>query len=395
MAEEINNNEELRIGVYVCHCGVNIGGVVDCPEVAEYAKTLPGVVHATDYKYMCSDPGQALIQEDIKEKNLNRIVVAACSPRLHEPTFRRCVEEAGLNKFLFEFANLREQDSWVHMDLPEEATAKAKDLTRMAVAKARLLEPLEATKVAVDNKALVIGGGVAGIQTALDLGDMGFKTYMVERNPTIGGRMGQLDKTFPTLDCSMCILAPKMVDAFKHENIELISYAEVTEVDGYIGNFNVKVEKKPRYVDESLCTGCGACQEACPIEIPNYYDEGVGMVKAAYIPFPQAVPLCATIDKDYCIECNLCVQACGPDAIDHNQQAEEIELEVGTIIAAIGYDPFDPSSIYQYGYGRFSNVITAMEIERMINASGPTGGHVIKPSDGIEPKRVAFIHPRT
>ncbi|WP_296887490.1 CoB--CoM heterodisulfide reductase iron-sulfur subunit A family protein [uncultured Methanobrevibacter sp.] len=371
MAEEKrDNNEELRIGVYVCHCGVNIGGVVDCPDVAEYAKTLPGVVHATDYKYMCSDPGQALIQEDIKEKNLNRIVVAACSPRLHEPTFRRCVEEAGLNKFLFEFANLREQDSWVHMDLPEEATQKAKDLTRMAVAKARLLEPLEATKVAVDNKALVIGGGVAGIQTALDLGDMGFKTYMVERNPTIGGRMGQLDKTFPTLDCSMCILAPKMVDAFKHENIELISYAEVKEVDGYIGNFKVKVEKKPRYVDEALCTGCGACQEACPIEIPNYYDEGVGMVKAAYIPFPQAVPLCATIDKDYCIECNLCVQACGPDAIDHNQQAEEIELEVGTII----------------------NVITAMEIERMINASGPTGGHVIKPSDGIEPERVAFIH---
>ncbi|MBQ8016826.1 MAG: CoB--CoM heterodisulfide reductase iron-sulfur subunit A family protein [Methanobrevibacter sp.] len=393
MAEEKrDNNEELRIGVYVCHCGVNIGGVVDCPEVAEYAKTLPNVVYATDYKYMCSDPGQAMIQEDIKEKNLNRIVVAACSPRLHEPTFRRCVEEAGLNKFLFEFANLREQDSWVHMNEPEAATEKAKDLTRMAVAKARLLEPLEATKVAVDNKALVIGGGVAGIQTALDLGDMGFKTYMVERNPTIGGRMGQLDKTFPTLDCSMCILAPKMVDCAKHENIELISYAEVKEVDGYIGNFNVKVEKKARYVDEALCTGCGQCQEACPIEIPNYYDEGVGMVKAAYIPFPQAVPLCATIDKDYCIECNLCVQACGPEAIDHNQQPEIIELEVGTIVAAIGYDPFDPSGIYQYGYGRFSNVITAMEIERMINASGPTGGHVIKPSDGIEPKRVAFIH---
>ena len=385
-------NEEVRVGVFVCHCGVNVGGVVDCPEVAEYAKTLPNVEFATDYKYMCSDPGQGMIQDAIKEHNLNRVVVAACSPRLHEPTFRRCVEEAGLNKFLFEFANLREQDSWVHMNQPEEATEKAKDLTRMAVAKARLLEPLEATKVPVDNKALVIGGGVAGIQTALDLGDMGFKTYMVERNPTIGGRMGQLDKTFPTLDCSMCILAPKMVDCNKHENIELISYAEVTEVDGYIGNFKVTVEKKARYVDEDLCTGCGACQEACPIEIPNYYDEGVGMVKAAYIPFPQAVPLCATIDKDYCIECNLCVQACGPDAIDHNQQPTEIELEVGTIVAAIGYDPFDPSGIYQYGYGRFSNVITAMEIERMINASGPTGGHVIKPSDGIEPKRVAFIH---
>ena len=391
MAEEINN-EEIRVGVYVCHCGVNVGGVVNCPEVAEYAKTLPNVVVAKDYKYMCSDPGQSLIQDDIKEHNLNRIVVAACSPRLHEPTFRRCVEEAGLNKFLFEFANLREQDSWVHMTQPAEATAKAKDLTRMAVAKARLLEPLEASKVAVDKKCLVIGGGVAGIQSALDLADMGFKTYMVERNPTIGGRMGQLDKTFPTLDCSMCILAPKMVDTSKHENIELITYAEVKEVDGYIGNFTVKVEKKPRYVKEEDCTGCGQCQEVCPIEIPNYYDEGVGMVKAAYIPFPQAVPLCATIDKNYCIDCGLCETVCGPEAIDRNMEPEEIELHVGTIIAATGYDPYDPTEKYEYGYGRYTNVITAMEIERMINASGPTGGHVQKPSDGKEPKRVAFIH---
>ena len=380
------------MGVYVCHCGVNVGGVVNCPEVAEYAKTLPNVVVAKDYKYMCSDPGQSLIQDDIKEHNLNRIVVAACSPRLHEPTFRRCVEEAGLNKFLFEFANLREQDSWVHMTQPAEATAKAKDLTRMAVAKARLLEPLEASKVAVDKKCLVIGGGVAGIQSALDLADMGFKTYMVERNPTIGGRMGQLDKTFPTLDCSMCILAPKMVDTSKHENIELITYAEVKEVDGYIGNFTVKVEKKPRYVKEEDCTGCGQCQEVCPIEIPNYYDEGVGMVRAAYIPFPQAVPLCATIDKNYCIDCGLCETVCGPEAIDRNMEPEEIELHVGTIIAATGYDPYDPTEKYEYGYGRYTNVITAMEIERMINASGPTGGHVQKPSDGKEPKRVAFIH---
>ena len=391
MAEE-NVNEEIRVGVYVCHCGVNVGGVVNCPEVAEYAKTLPNVVIAKDYKYMCSDPGQSLIQDDIKEHNLNRIVVAACSPRLHEPTFRRCVEEAGLNKFLFEFANLREQDSWVHMTQPAEATAKAKDLTRMAVAKARLLEPLEASKVAVDKKCLVIGGGVAGIQSALDLADMGFKTYMVERNPTIGGRMGQLDKTFPTLDCSMCILAPKMVDTSKHENIELITYAEVKEVDGYIGNFTVKVEKKPRYVKEEDCTGCGQCQEVCPIEIPNYYDEGVGMVRAAYIPFPQAVPLCATIDKNYCIDCGLCETVCGPEAIDRNMEPEEIELHVGTIIAATGYDPYDPTEKYEYGYGRYTNVITAMEIERMINASGPTGGHVQKPSDGKEPKRVAFIH---
>lgn len=386
------NNEELKVGVYICHCGVNIGGVIDVEAVAEYASSLPNVVIAREYKYYCSDPGQQIIQEDIKELGVNRVVVAACSPRLHEPTFRRCVEEAGLNKFLFEFANLREQDSWVHMAEPEEATKKAKDLVRMAVAKARLLEPLEASKVGVENTSLVIGGGVAGIQSALDLADMGFKTYMVERNPTIGGRMGQLDKTFPTLDCSMCILAPKMVDVAKHDNIELITYADVKQVDGYIGNFTVTIEKKTRYVDEDLCVGCGSCVEVCPIEIPNYYDEGIGMVKAAYIPFPQAVPLCATIDKDYCIECKLCDQICERGAVKHDQKPEEIKIEVGTIIAATGYDPYDPTEIYQYGYGRFANVITGMEIERMINASGPTEGHVIKPSDGIEPKRIAFIH---
>ena len=391
MAEE-NMNEEVRVGVFVCHCGVNVGGVVDCPDIAEYAKTLPNVEFATDYKYMCSDPGQGMIQDAIKEHNLNRVVVAACSPRLHEPTFRRCVEEAGLNKFLFEFANLREQDSWVHMTMPEEATAKAKDLTRMAVAKARLLEPLEASKVAVEKKCLVIGGGVTGIQSALDLGDMGFETYLVERNPTVGGRMGQLDKTFPTLDCSMCILAPKMVDCSKHENINLLTYSEVKEVDGYIGNFDVTVERKARYVIEDDCTGCGQCQEICPIEIPNYYDEGVGMVKAIYIPFPQAVPLVATIDKDYCIDCGLCETVCGPDAIDRNQEPEEIVLRVGTIIAATGYDPYDPTAKYEYGYGRYSNVITGLEIERLINASGPTAGHVVRPSDGATPKRVAFIH---
>lgn len=394
MAEEKRDieNEEPRVGVYVCHCGINIGGVVDIPAVAEYAKTLPNVVIAKDYKYYCSDPGQQTIQEDIKEHNLNRVVMAACSPRLHEPTFRRCVQEAGLNPFLFEFANIREHNSWVHMGQPEEATEKAKDLTRMAVAKARLLEPLEASKVDVDNKAMVIGGGVAGIQAALDLADMGFKTYMVEKQPTIGGRMGQLDKTFPTLDCSMCILAPKMVDVGKHENIELMTYAEVREVHGYIGNFQVKVEKKPRYISEEDCVGCGSCVEVCPIEMPNYFDEGIGMVKAAYIPFPQAVPLCATIDKDYCIECKLCNQICERGAVVHDQESEFVDLDVGTIIVATGYDPYDPTEKLEYGYGAHTNVITAMEIERMINASGPTEGKVLKPSDNEKPKRVAFIH---
>ncbi|MTK64494.1 MAG: CoB--CoM heterodisulfide reductase iron-sulfur subunit A family protein [Methanobacterium sp.] len=393
MAEEKNQEttEELKVGVYVCHCGVNIGGVVDIEAVRDYAATLPDVEVAEEYKYFCSDPGQEMIQKDIKEKGLNRVVVAACSPRLHEPTFRRAVKEAGLNPFLFEFANLREHDSWVHQNEPEAATEKAKDLVRMAVAKARLLEPLTAESVSVDNKAMVIGGGVAGIQSALDLGDMGFKTYLVEKQPTIGGRMAQLDKTFPTLDCSMCILAPKMVDCGKHENIELISYAEVKEVHGYIGNFQVTVEKKPRYIDESVCTGCGSCTEVCPIEIPNYFDEGVGMVKATYIPFPQAVPLCATIDKDYCIECKLCDQVCGNGAIKHDQEPELIELDIGTIIVATGYDPYDPTEKTEWAYGQAENVITGLELERFINASGPTQGHVLKPSDGGHPKSVAFI----
>ena len=391
MAEDNQKDEEIRVGVYVCHCGVNIGGVVNCEEVSEYAKTIPNVVVAREYKYMCSDPGQTLIQNDIKEQNLNRVVVAACSPRLHEPTFRRAVKEAGLNPFLFEFANLREQDSWVHMNEPEAATAKAKDLVRMACAKARLLKPLEAEKVSVDKTAMVIGGGVSGIQTALDLGDMGFKTYLIERNPTISGRMGQLDKTFPTLDCSMCILAPKMVDAGKHEYIELISYAEVKKVDGYIGNFKVTITKKPRYVNEETCTGCGVCQEVCPIEIPNYFDEGTGMVKAAYIPFPQAVPLVATIDKDYCINCHLCDKNCSIDAIDHDQEPEDIELDIGTIVVATGYDPFDASEKEEYIFDQAENVITGLQIERYINASGPTQGHVIQPSSGETPKRIAFI----
>jgi heterodisulfide reductase subunit A len=394
MAEEEKKQEtteEPKIGVYVCHCGINIGGVIDVPLLEEYAASLPNVKIAKEYKYFCSDPGQEMIQKDIKENDINRVVVAACSPRLHEPTFRRCIKEAGLNPFLFEFANIREHDSWVHMNEPEAATEKAKDLIRMAVAKARLLEPLDAETVAVKDTAMVIGGGVAGIQSALDLADMGFKTYLVEKNPTIGGRMAQLDKTFPTMDCSMCILAPKMVDCGKHDNIELLSYSEVKEVDGYIGNFKVKVVKKPRYVDEDICTGCGSCSEVCPIEIPNYFDEGMGMVKATYISFPQAVPLVATIDKDYCIDCKLCDQACGNLAIKHDQEPEEIELDIGTIIVATGYDPYNPTEKKEWSYESAENIITGLELERLINASGPTQGHVLKPSDGEIPKKVAFI----
>ncbi|WP_456467543.1 4Fe-4S binding protein [Methanopyrus sp.] len=385
------SGEEPRIGVYVCHCGVNIAGVVDVKEVAEYASQLENVVVARDYKYVCSDPGQELIQRDIEKYDLNRVVVAACSPRLHEPTFRRCVEEAGLNPYCLEMANIREHCSWVHMDDPARATEKAKDLVRMAVAKARELEPLEEIEVEVTDRALVIGGGVAGIQAALDLADMGFEVILVEKEPSIGGRMAQLDKTFPTNDCSICILAPKMVDVSKHPNIRLYTYAEVVEVGGYVGNFTVKIKKKPRYVDEDACTGCGACAEVCPIEVPNEFDEGLGTRKAIYKPFPQAVPSVFTIDEEHCIRCGLCAEVCEAGAIDFDQEPEIIEEEVGAIICAIGYDTCDPTEREEYGYGRYDNVITSLELERLINASGPTGGKVVRPSDGKKPKRIAFI----
>lgn len=388
-------DEEIRIGVYVCYCGKNIAGSVDCEEVTKYAATLPFVKLSKHNLYTCSDPGQETIRKDIIEHNLNRVVVASCTPRLHEPTFRRTVEEAGLNKYLFEMANIREHCSWVHLYEPEKATEKAKDLVRMAVARVTLLEPQEEAVVPVAKKALVIGGGVAGIQAALDLADTGYQVYLVEKSPSIGGKMAQIDKTFPTMDCSICILAPKMSDVGKHPNIELLTNSEVIEVAGYIGNFKVKVKKKPRYVTKD-CTICGDCVDACPIEVPNEFETGLTWRKSIYIPFAQSVPAQYLIDEKSCIglednTCAKCKEVCGPAAIDFTDKGEEIEFDVGTIIVATGLDVFDPVSLTKYGYLRFPNIVTSMEFERLINAGGPTGGRLVRPSDLNIPKSVAFI----
>jgi heterodisulfide reductase subunit A len=388
--------EEVRIGVYVCHCGLNIAGSVDCKEVAEFAATLPNVVLARDYRYTCSDQGQALIKNDIKEYRLNRVVVASCSPRLHEPTFRKVCEEAGLNKYLFEMANIREQCSWVHLHDRKAATEKAKDLVKMAVAKAALLKPASEIEVPIIRKALVIGGGVAGIQAALDLADTGYRVYLVEKEPSIGGMMARIDKTFPTMDCSICILAPKMSDVGHHPNIELLTNSEVVDVKGYIGNFRVKVLKKPRYVKED-CSACGECSKVCPITAPNEFDAGLALRHAIYTPFAQAVPSTYIIDMNLCLNkdgimaCDKCVKACERQAIDFTMKPETVEIEVGTIIVAIGADVFDSSALPQYGYGKYLNVITSLEFERLINAGGPSGGRLIRPSDMKIPKRVAFI----
>ncbi|MGQ9530653.1 MAG: CoB-CoM heterodisulfide reductase HdrA2, partial [Candidatus Bathycorpusculaceae bacterium] len=392
MGERKFEDVEPRIGVFICHCGLNIAGVLDIKELVEYAKTLPNVVYVKDNRYTCADPGQEEIRKAIKEHKLNRVVVAACSPRMHEPTFRRTVSDVNLNPFLFEMANIREFSSWCHPSTPKEATEKAKDLIKMAVAKARLLQPLETIEVPVINKALVIGGGIAGMNAALDLAEMGFKVYLLEKGESIGGHMAQLDKTFPTLDCSICIEGPKMVDVGRHPNIEIISFADLLSVSGFIGNFKVKIRKNPRYVIAENCTGCGECKEVCPIEYPNEWDMNLGVRKAISVPFDQAVPLVYTINKDYCIECYKCVDACGArQAINFEQKPEEIELEVGAIIVATGYDIYLPYDNQLYGYGKYPNVITSLEFERLILAAGPTGGKVVRASDGQKPHSVAFI----
>jgi heterodisulfide reductase subunit A len=384
--------KEPRIGVFICQCGTNISSVINVDELTKYAQKLSNVVYAENMNYPCSSQGQDEIAASIKKNKLDRVIVAGCSPRLYEPTFQRCVSKADLNPWLFEMANIREFSSYCHKAKPEEATEKAKDTLRMAVAKARLLEPLKPVELPVTKSVMVVGGGIAGINAALDLADMGFKVYMVEKTETIGGYMALLDKTFPTLDCSICIEGPKMVDVSRHPNIQIISYADVLKVDGYVGNFRVKVRKNPRYVIAENCTGCGECRDACPIEYPNYADMNLGVRKAISPPFGQAVPLTHTINRDYCIECYKCVDACGArQAINFDQKPEDVELDVGAIIVSIGYDMYDPQDLEWTGYGKYLNVFTALEFERLILAAGPTGGKVVRASDGQKPHSVAFI----
>ena len=384
--------EGPRIGVFVCHCGSSIASVIDVNALTKYARTLSNVVYAEDMDYPCSRQGQDAIKTAIRANKLDRVIVAGCSPRLYEPTFQSCVSQAELNPWLFEMANIREFASYCHKTKPEEANEKAKDTVRMAAAKARLLEPLKPIELPMTKKVMVIGGGIAGINAALDLADMGFKVYMVEKTETIGGYMALLDKTFPTLDCSICIEGPKMVDVGRHPNIEIISYADVLKVTGNVGNFKVKIRKNPRYVIAANCTGCGECRDACPIEYPNYADMYLGVRKAISIPFGQAVPLTHTINRDYCIECYKCVDACGArQAINFDQKPEEVDINVGAIILSVGYDMYNPKDLEWTGYGKYTNVFTALEFERLILAAGPTGGKVVRASDGQKPHSVAFI----
>ncbi len=390
-----------RIGVFICHCGENIARTVDCARVAAAAAALPGVVHAVDYRYMCSDPGQRLIKDAIREKGLTGVVVASCSPHMHEVTFRRAVAEAGLNPFLCEMANIREQCSWVHADR-EAATEKAIELVGLLVEKVKWNAPLTSIQVPIEKKALVIGGGIAGIQTALDIANGGRKVILVEKDPSIGGHMAQLSETFPTLDCSQCIMTPRMVEVKQHPNITLHTYSEVESVSGHIGDFEVTIRKKPRYVNETLCTGCGDCQARCPqgksktLNIPNEFDMGLSRRPAIYVPFPQAVPNVPVIDREHCRyfidgKCGVCQKMCPAKAVEFEQQEVRITEKVGAIVVATGYDLMPPTVYGEYGGGRYKDVIDGLQFERLLSASGPTGGEVRRPSDGKVPETVVFV----
>ena len=400
-----------RIGVFVCHCGENIGRTVDVAKVAQELRAHPGVAHSEDYKYMCSDPGQALIKQAMAEKGLTGVVVAACSPHMHEKTFRRVASASGLNPFLCEMANIREHCSWIHEDR-DRGTVKATDITRTIVEKVKYNLALDTIRIPVEKRALVIGGGIAGIQAALDLADGGAQVILVEKESSIGGHMSQLSETFPTLDCSQCILTPRMVEAYQHPNITLYAYSEVDAVEGYIGNFNVTIRHKARSIDESVCNGCGACTQVCPNKkIPSEFDCGLGKRTAIYVPFPQAVPNLPVIDRTRCARflararkitkevCAKCADACTRGAIDFDQQDRLTTERVGAIVVATGYQLYNvgksqPAGLKgygEYGYGTIPDVIDGLQFERLASASGPTGGKILRPSDGKEPKTIVFL----
>ena len=391
-----------RIGVFVCHCGTNIAGTVDVAKVAEELGKVNGVVYSTHYTYMCSSAGQKMIEDKIHELNLTGVVLCSCSPRMHEKTFRSCAERAGLNAYKVEVANIREQCSWVMKEMGD-ATEKAIALGKAAVAKTILDTPLIEGETPMTKRALVIGGGIAGITAALDIADAGFPVDIVEKDYTVGGKMAKLDKTFPTLDCASCIVTPKMTEVSQNPNIRILSYSEVAGVKGYIGNFEVDIKRHPRYVDEPKCTGCGACIEKCPNKkVPNAFNLNLNNRKAIDIPFAQAVPKVAAISADYCLHikgmkngkdnvCGFCEKACAAGAINFHQEETMLTEKYGAIIVATGYNPISLEKFDEYAYSQSPDVVSSLEFERLCNASGPTNGHLLRPSDGKEPKNIVFV----
>lgn len=384
-----------RVGVFVCHCGQNIASTVDVEAVARSVRANRNVVHSETYKYICSEPGQNLIKDAVKKHNLSSFVVAACSPTLHEETFRLLAESIGINRYKSEIANIREQCSWVHPDI-SRATPKAARIVLGAVEKVVRNRPLEPIEVPLKRRCMVIGAGIAGINAALEIASSGTEVVLVERGPTIGGHMAQLSETFPTLDCAQCILTPRMADVAHNRNIKLLTNTEVIDVNGYVGNFRVKLLKKPRYVDISKCNLCAKCEEVCTVVVPNEFDCKLSLRRAIYLPFAQAVPASYVIDEKKCLGlnpliCGKCAEVCEPGAINSDQIPEIAEEHVGTIVVATGFNLYPKESIGEYGYGRYDDVIDSLQFERILSSSGPTKGEIRRPSDRKVPKSIVFV----
>ena len=373
-------------GVFICRCGGNISGTVNCEEVRDAVKDMDGVKTTQVSDFLCSKPGLEMIRNAIQRRGLDRAVVACCSPHMHEKMFQNVVEEEGMNRYKLVHVNIREHCSWIH---DKGATDKAVSLVKGGIKRALTLEPLEATEVDVCQNVMVIGGGVAGITAALQLSEGGYKVDMVERNPSIGGRMAQLSKTFPTLDCSPCILSPRMAEVENDPNITLHTCAEVESVSGGPGNFKVKVHQRARGVDADKCLKCGRCTTVCPTEVPSEFEQGMYPRKAAYLPFPQAVPSSYVIDFENCTRCGSCVEACPVDAINLDDEDKEVELDVGSIVAATGFDLIDDEKLKTY-HPEHPAVVDAMQVERLIE-NELTEGKVLTSSTGGRVKSIAYI----
>ena len=395
----MNSKKEKRIGIFICHCGKNIAGGLNIESLVESSRQIQGVVYVIDNKFSCSEDGQVAIQKAIQNQKLDRVVIAACDPALHLMTFQRCGKKAGIEPAFVDLIDIRK---WTmhgspHRVDPEQAFEKSKKLIELAVKRMRLKRLIPLVEVKAEQSVLVIGGGVAGLEAGLDLADKGYRVYIVERLPTIGGKMALLYKVFPTNDCAPCILAPKTAYANIHPNINLLTNSEVKGVEGYIGNFDIKIIQKPRYIDAKMCTGCGECIEKCPSRvIDNVYSAGMGERKAIYIPYDQAIPKKAIIDAEHCLylrrgACRLCEKVCPTDAIDFEQRTRTIKLKVGAIIVATGFDEYNPTEKSEYGYGRYDNVITQFQLARLLDIDGPTKGKLLRPNDGREPKSIVMI----
>ena len=384
----------MKIGVYICHCGINIADHVDVEAVRAFAESHPQVAIARTYTYMCSDPGQELIMKDIESEHLDRIVVAACSPTMHERTFRKVISKSGLNPYFLEIANIREHCSWVHSDR-KKATAKAKDLVSAAIAKAILLEPLESEEKSVIPASLVIGGGIAGIQAALDIAASGFHVYLVEKTPMLGGHAAGLNRTFPYLEDAGVLVGPKIKAVLSHPRIDVMTLSEVKAVEGSVGNFSVKIEVKPRYIDETRCDNCGECLESCPTDVVSEFDYGLDTRKAIFRPPSEDAATLPLIDAHACLRlqgqsCDRCEKACPQGAIHFNQEERVEQIEIGSIIVATGHDIFDATRKVELGYGQYERVITAPQFERLTSPGGPTKGNLT--IAGEVPETIAFIH---